>query len=78
MKVRMVAVGCSLFLRFCNHVRTSWNERRLIFAQAQRMSNRVTGRQRAAHQLHSFAACADAWWLPRSSLLHPALALAAR
>jgi hypothetical protein len=78
MKTPMVAIGCSLFRRFCNRVRASWNERRPIFAQAQRMSSRVTGRQRSAHQPHSFAACADAWRLPRSSLRPPALALAAR
>ena len=68
MKTPMVAIGCSLFRRFCNRVRASWNERRPIFAQAQRMSSRVTGRQRSAHQLHSFAACADAWRLLRSFL----------
>ncbi len=78
MKVMMVVIGRTLFLRFCNRVRTSCNERRPIFAQAQRMSSRVTGRQRSAHQLHSFAACSDAWRLPRSSLPHPALALTAR
>jgi hypothetical protein len=51
----MVAISCSLFRCFCNRVRASSCERRPIIPQAQCMSSRVTGRQHAAHQPHSFA-----------------------
>ena len=58
-EMTMVAIGCTLFLRFCKHVRASSNERRPILAQSQRVESQADSalHTNSTRSLHVLTMC---------------------